>query len=90
MIDCHDVDDAARNLQERRWFALSARIDTLRDQCEVQRQVRALAESALQDLCAQLADFEALRDSLGERLAECPQAGRPAPAAVPRYARSAA
>jgi hypothetical protein len=65
MLDCYDVDDAATTLLERRWFALSAKIRTLHDQCEVQREVMALAKGTLRDVCAQLADFEALRDALG-------------------------
>jgi hypothetical protein len=90
MLDCYDLDDAAKTLLERRWFALSAKINALLDQCEVQRQVMALAEAALHDLRAQLADFEALRDALGQRLSEVGEIRQRAIASAARHALSAA
>jgi len=69
MLDFHDDDDAAANVIERRWFAASARVKIMQDECDVLREVMDLAEEAWRRSRAQLAELEMLRDALGERLA---------------------
>ena len=62
--------DAAAALIERRWFASITAVRTLRAECDVLREVVALAESAWRRACSQLSQLETLRDALGEELAE--------------------
>jgi hypothetical protein len=69
MLDFYDDDDAAANVIERRWFAASARVKVMQDECEVLREVMDLAEEAWRRSRAQIAELEMLRDALGERLA---------------------
>jgi hypothetical protein len=69
MLDFYDDDDAAANVVERRWFAASAQVKTVQDECDVLREVMDLAEEAWRRSRAQLAELEMLRDALGERLA---------------------
>lgn len=61
-------DDDAANAVERRWFAASAQVKILQDQCTVLREVMGLAEDAWRSSRARLAELEKLRDGLGERL----------------------
>jgi hypothetical protein len=68
MGDFHDVDDAAANLIERRWFAASAKVKALRQECDVMRGIMVLAEKAYRDARMQLAELETLCDGLSERL----------------------
>jgi phosphoglycolate phosphatase-like HAD superfamily hydrolase len=80
MRDFHDDDDAAANLIERRWFAASAKVKALQDECEVMREVMALAEKAYRDARMQLAELETLCDGLSQRLERLEDAGQPLPA----------
>jgi len=75
MLEFYDDDDAAVNPIERRWFAASAAVDAMEDECDMLRQVMLLAEEAYRRARVQLAELTALRDSLGERLAN-PEAGQ--------------
>ena len=70
--------DAASTLLERRWFASIAATHAMQAECEVLREVVALAEESWRRACTQLARLEALRDALGEELADaegrrCPE-----------------
>ena len=70
--------DAASTLLERRWFASIAAARAMRAECEVLREVVALSEDSWRRACSQLARLEALRDALGEELADaegrrCPE-----------------
>lgn len=69
MLDFYDDDDAAANAIERRWFAASAQVKIMQDECDVLHEVMDLAEEAWRRSHAQLAELEMLRDALGERLA---------------------
>ena len=69
MSDFYGDDDAAANLIERRWFAASAKVKALQDECGVMREVMEQAAMAYRGARAQLAQLEALRDGLGQRLA---------------------
>ena len=79
MRDFHDDDDAAANLIERRWFAASAKVKALQDECEVMREVMALAEKAYRDARMQLADLETLCDGLSHRLDRLEDVRQPLP-----------
>lgn len=68
MGNFHDVDDAAANLIERRWFAAAAKVKALQDECEVMRDVMLLAEKAYRDARLQLTELEAICDELSRRL----------------------
>ena len=68
MSDFYDDDDAAASLIERRWFAACAKVQALQDECEVMRQVTEQAAMAYRDARVQLAQLEALRDGLAQRL----------------------
>jgi hypothetical protein len=68
MLDFYDDDDAAAHVVERRWFAASAQVKIMQDECNVLREVMDLAEEAWRRSRMQLAELERLRDALGERL----------------------
>lgn len=61
--------EPAAQILERRWFAASAALKHLQAEYDVLAGVMELAEDALRRTCAQVAQLEALRDALGERLA---------------------
>jgi hypothetical protein len=75
--DAGDIDMAERypdrdseaDLLERRWFSSIAAVRAAQAECEVLRRVMELSESAWRRARAQLAELEALRDTLGEELA---------------------
>lgn len=91
MRDFYDHDDAAMNLIERRWFAVSAKVKALQDECEVMHEVLEQAAIAYRGARAQLAQLEVLRDGLGERLGQLDEVRRPMAAFTPhRPQRSAA
>lgn len=69
MKDFYDDDDAASNLIERRWFAASAKVKTLQDECEIMQEVMQQAARAYRDARVRLARLEGLRDGLEARLA---------------------
>lgn len=71
MIHRNADGDAASNLLERRWFAANAAVETMRSECAVLGEVMELAESAWRGARSRLARLEAMRDALGEELAEC-------------------
>jgi chromosome segregation ATPase len=77
MSDFYDDDDAVANLIERRWFAASAKVRALQDECEVLREVMDQAAMAYRGARAQLAQLEALRDGLGQRLAHLDEVRQP-------------
>lgn len=62
--------DAAASLLERRWFASITAARAMETECEVLREVVTLAEDSWRRACRQLARLEALRDALGEELAD--------------------
>jgi hypothetical protein len=62
--------DAAAVLIERRWFAAITAVRTLQDECAVLLEAMELAEGAWRHAQSRLARLEALRDALGEELAE--------------------
>jgi chromosome segregation ATPase len=62
--------DAAAARLERRWFAAFKAASSVRAECEDLLDAMAQAESAWNDARARLAELEALRDALGEELAE--------------------
>jgi hypothetical protein len=68
MRDFYDDDDAATNLIERRWFAASAKVKTLQDECDVMLEVMEQAAQAYRGARLRLAELESLRDGLAERL----------------------
>ncbi len=74
MLEFYDDDDAATNPIERRWFAASAAVDAMEDECEMLHRVMLLAEDAVRRARIELAELTVLRDSLGERLAD-PETG---------------
>lgn len=71
MIDRSASCDAAASLLERRWFASLAAVRTMQAECEVLREVMEMAESSWRHARSGLARLEALRDALGEQLADC-------------------
>jgi hypothetical protein len=70
LIEHHAEGDAAADLLERRWFASLTAVRTMQTECEVLREVMELAESSWRRARGELARLEALRDALGEELAE--------------------
>lgn len=70
MNDRHADGDAAAGLLERRWFASIAAARIMQAECEVLREVVALAEDSWRRALSQLARLEAMRDALGEELAD--------------------
>jgi hypothetical protein len=61
--------EPAAQILERRWFAALSAVKGLQAECEVLRGVVELAVDDWRRTRAQLAQLEALRDTLGERLA---------------------
>lgn len=78
MSDFHDDDDAAANLIERRWFAASAKVKTLQDECDIMQKVMEQAAQAYRGARLRLAQLESLRDGLAERLTPLEEAFLPA------------
>ena len=62
--------DVAAGLIERRWFASVTAVRTLQAECDVLREAMELAEITWRHAHGRLARLEALRDALGEELAE--------------------
>jgi hypothetical protein len=65
--------EAAGELIERRWFALLSAIRGLQGECEILLEASKLAHAAWQRACAQLAEFEVLRDALEEQMTARPR-----------------
>jgi hypothetical protein len=72
MIDRELGAEAAADLIERRWFALLCAIKSLQGECAILLEASKLAEIAWRRACAQLAEFEALRDALEEQMSAKP------------------
>lgn len=70
MFDLNAEGDAAASLLERRWFASIAAVRAMQAECEVLREVMEMAEDAWRRARNELVKREALRDALGEHLAE--------------------
>ncbi len=66
----HIDGDAAADRLERRWFAAFKAASAARGECEAQLEAAALAQAAWRRARARLAELEALRDALGEELAD--------------------
>jgi chromosome segregation ATPase len=64
-----DGDGAAERL-ERRWFAAFKAASTVRAECEELLDAMERSEQAWNHARARLSELEALRDALGEELAE--------------------
>jgi hypothetical protein len=64
--------EAAGELIERRWFALLSAIRSLQGECELLLEASILADTAWRRACAQLAQFETLRDVLEEQMSARP------------------
>jgi hypothetical protein len=62
--------DSAENLLERRWFASMAAARAKQAECEALLEVVAIARASWRDSRAELMNLEALRDALGEKMAE--------------------
>jgi hypothetical protein len=62
--------DAAAELLERRWFASMAAARSKQAECEALLEVMSLAKASWHDSRAELVKLEALRDALGEEIAE--------------------
>ena len=62
--------DFAENLLERRWFATMAAARAKQAECEALLEVVAIARASWRDSRVQLMNLEALRDALGEKMAE--------------------
>ena len=62
--------DFAENLLERRWFAAMAAARAKQAECEALLEVVAIARASWRDSRAELSNLEALRDALGEKMAE--------------------
>jgi hypothetical protein len=82
MIDRNADGESDMSLLERRWFASIAAARAMQTECARLREVAELAESAWRRAYSQLHRLEAMRDALGEELAEC-DGRRPALAAEP-------
>lgn len=83
MLDPYDDDEIAANAIERRWFAASAKVKAMQDECDVLREVMSLAEESWRSSRTRLAELEKLRDALGERLATA-DAGSMQPSRIER------
>jgi hypothetical protein len=69
LIDrCIDA-EAGADILERRWFAAMAAVESLKDDCRVRLRIISLAEEAWRRDSVQLAQLEALRDALADKLA---------------------
>jgi len=62
--------DFAENLLERHWFASMAAARAKQAECEALLEVVAIARASWRDSRVQLMNLEALRDALGEKMAE--------------------
>ena len=62
--------DFAENLLERRWFAAMAAARAKQAECQALLEVVEIARATWRDSRVQLMNLEALRDALGEKMAE--------------------
>ena len=68
IVDREPGAEVAGELIERRWFALLSAIRSLQGECELLLEASKLADTAWRRACAQLAQFETLRDELEEQI----------------------
>ena len=61
--------DHAAEMLERRWFATYKLAETMRAECEAMRAAMLRSHEAWLRAQSQLAEFEILRDALGDELA---------------------
>ena len=61
--------DPATESLERQWFAASSAANSLKAECDVLLGVLQIAGDSWRSACAQLAQLEAIRDALEDRLA---------------------
>ena len=80
MVNLYMDGDAAANLLERRWFAAFKAASGVRAECETLLESMALTQVAWSRARARLAEFEALRDALGEELEALDEREGPIPA----------
>jgi hypothetical protein len=67
----HDTDrDPAANLLERRWFSTITAARAMQAECDALCELMELTEAAWRRARAQLVQLEALRDALGDQLAD--------------------
>jgi hypothetical protein len=57
---------AAATILERQWFMAYQRVESLRTDCEILREVMEVAQANWRDATARLTRMEALCDALGE------------------------
>jgi hypothetical protein len=69
LVDRCVPDDGDADTLERRWFAAMAAVESLRDDCRVRLRTISAAEQAWRRDSAQLAQMEAVRDALANKLA---------------------
>lgn len=72
MVDRELAAEAPGELTERRWFSLLFAIRSLQAECEILLEASILADVAWKRACAQLAQFETLRDALEEEMSARP------------------
>jgi hypothetical protein len=82
--------EPATELLERRWFAALAATRNLQAECDLLFEALSLADAAWRRAREQLAEFEALRDTLEQRLTAGKGPSVPQRAAPPGAQRSAA
>jgi hypothetical protein len=74
VVDRESGAEATGELLERRWFALLSAIRSLEGECGILLEASKLADVAWRRACAQLAEFEALRDALEDQMSGKPSA----------------
>jgi hypothetical protein len=62
--------DAAAGILERRWFASTGAVHAMQVECELLRELSESADNSWRQARIQLLRLEAIRDALGEELAE--------------------
>jgi hypothetical protein len=70
MIHRSSDSEAAASILERSWFASTAAVHVMRVECELLRELSASADNSWRQARIQLLRLEAIRDALGEELAE--------------------
>ncbi|HLZ99045.1 MAG TPA: hypothetical protein VKP66_13980 [Steroidobacteraceae bacterium] len=70
MCDRYSADDHSANLLERRWFAAGRAAAETQAECDALAQVLDLARAAWLGARTRLLQLEALREALGEELAQ--------------------
>jgi hypothetical protein len=68
----HELGTEAAEVIERRWFELLSAIRGLQGECGILLEASKLADVAWRRACAQLAQFESLREALEEQMSARP------------------